>query len=378
MSLDPTISALDEGLEKTSPRKAASGVPTNVTLKDVARIVGVDVSTASTILGRKPKAARFAASTRQAIFDAAQRLNYQPNAAAQALATRRTGCIGMTLSNQVLRGWANHYFAGQLVGVEEVCRKRGYGLHINLYDLDNLDSFVFPKHVHQRAVDGLILAGYVRSGVIDRFKEFGIPVVCLGENHEVREQAPTISVDHVAKAVDAVRHAASLGHRRIGYCSLPTKRKAEITQQVQAAVASDEALREVSLGVFIERSDLDMTIPGRELVDQVASIPSPERPTVMIFTTLEMPIAVLKEMRRRGWRCPDDLSIIADNDDDICEITDPPLTAMGQDLSRLGRIAANALIDGLESEAEEPMVPLPHVKARPLAIRQSVARLHEA
>ena len=312
-------------------------------LKDVAEAAGVDISTASTILARKPKASRFAEATRVRIFEAARKLNYHPNAAARALATQRTGSIGLTLHSEVPRGWANLYFAGQMVGVEEVCRTRGYGLQINLYDLNDVKSFVFPKHVQQRAVDGVILAGYVRSGIIQKFREFGIPIVCIGQNHDVREQVAIISVDHVAKALEAVRYAASLGHRKIGYFALPSRQKLEIANQIHAAIEADPSLSNINFRVFIQESSSDAGKSGIEALDQVVLRSPEDRPTVLIFTTLDLSIGALRAIRLRGLRCPEDISIIADNDDDLCEITDPPLTAMGQDLPALGRIAAECI-----------------------------------
>jgi DNA-binding LacI/PurR family transcriptional regulator len=274
----------------------------------------------------------------------------------------------------VPRGWANLYFAGQLSGVEEVCRNRGYGLHVNLYDLNNLESFVFPKQVHQRAIDGVILAGYVRSGIVDRFCDFGVPVVCLGENHDVPVAVPIVSVDHVAKGVEAVRHAVAMGHRRIGYCQLPTRQKSDIAQRVRSAIAADPALAGISFDIIVQTSHADTSRSGREVLDRLMEMPQQVRPTVIIFTTLEVPVGVMKEMRRRGWRCPEDLSIIADNDDELCELVDPPMTAMGQDLPLLGRVAANTLIDMLESGEDSPQRPA--VTARPLAVRQSVLRIN--
>jgi LacI family transcriptional regulator len=350
---------------------------TTVRLKDVAEAAGVDISTASTILGQKPKAARFAEATRQRIFEAALKLNYQPNAAAQALATRRTGTIGLTLHSEVPNGWANRYFAGQLVGVEEVCRERGYGLQINLYDLDDLDSFVFPKQVRQRAVDGVILAGWVKSGIIDRFADLKIPVVCIGENHDVQHPVPFVSVDHVAKAMEAIRYASGMGHRRIGYAMLPQKQKREIASRVAAAVRHELALAEVSFCLIEQESSADASRSGQEMLDQLMAMPAGLRPTVVIFTTLDLALGVMKAMRKRGLHCPDDLSLIADNnDDDLCELCEPTMTAMGQDLPQLGRTAATALIASLES-GSEPLL-TPHLSANPLAVRHSVARLSDA
>ena len=346
---------------------------TSSRLKDVAAIAGVDISTASTILGNKPKGLKFSEATRQRIFMAAEKLNYQPNAAAKALATRRTGTIGLTLHDQVPRGWANQYFAGQLVGVEEVCRSRGYGLHINLYDFTDLKSFVFPKNVQERAVDGVILAGYVRSGIFERFRDFGVPVVCIGENHDVQKKIPIVRVDHVAKAMEAIRYSVSLGHRRICYVALPTKQKNEIAAQVRKAVANDPDFGSISFEVIAQVSHADVLRSGDEILDQVTTLSPEKRPTVLIFTTLDDAIGTLRAMRARGLKCPEDLSLIADNDDDICDVVDPPLTAMGQDLRLLGKIAANALIDWLEAGGEQPSIA--PTLARPLTIRSSVAKL---
>jgi DNA-binding LacI/PurR family transcriptional regulator len=344
----------------------------NVRLKDIAHAAGVDVSTVSTILAGKPKAAHFSEATRHRVHEVARRLNYQPNAAARALSTRRTGNVGLTLHSGTPHGWANLYFAGQLVGVEEVCRARGYGLHINLYDLNNPERFVFPKHVQQRAVDGVILAGHVRGGIIQQFRNFGVPVICLGENHDVSEDVPIVCVDHVAKALEAVRYAATKGHRRIGYCTLPTRQKAAVAELVQDAVADDPSLAGIDLRVFVQASHGDTIKSGRELLDNIWALTPPERPSVIIFTTLDVPIGVLREMRVRGLRCPEDLSLIADNnDEELCSLTQPPLTAMGQDLPLLGRTAANTLIELLE--AGTPSRAIAKVPFQPLEIRDSVA-----
>ena len=68
-----------------------------VTLKKIAEEVGVQESTVSRILNKKYSSIKFSEETRKKVTETAERLGYQPNAAARALATKRTGYLGSIL-----------------------------------------------------------------------------------------------------------------------------------------------------------------------------------------------------------------------------------------------------------------------------------------
>lgn len=322
-----------------------------ITLKDIAKTVGVGESTVSRVLNKTPNPIKISKETSQKIFRIAKESGYQPNAAARALVTRKTGHIGFILSDTVTDGFTNAFFAQGLAGVEKVCREKGYGLNISLYNLSNVDSFVFPKKVSQRSIDGLVLIGYVEAAVVHRFKEFGIPCIAINQNLEVVGLIPTVACDVVEGRYQAIRHAAKLGHQRFLYDTGIYPHLQEIGQLViDHAKQSPETshCHIEAMDIPEKRSDYSTAKP---IMDYWFSLPAAERPTVIVATDQTL-FALLKQMDREGLKCPEDISLISSCDTHLCEFSRPALTAVNMDLERLGQTAANILINCLERGEE--------------------------
>ena len=84
------------------------------TIKDVAALAGVSKTTVSHVINET----RFVEEdTRQKVLQAIDELQYRPNAAARSLTTKRTGTIGMLISDS-----SNPFFGEILLSVEEVLR----------------------------------------------------------------------------------------------------------------------------------------------------------------------------------------------------------------------------------------------------------------
>jgi len=318
------------------------------TIEDVAIEAGVSKGTVSLVLNRNRSKISISSQTCKRVLQAAQRCGYHPNAAARALSTRRTGHIGFILSDTITGGWANVYYATIFAGVEQACRARGYGLNTSLYNLSNIDSFVFPPKVGQRSVDGLILTGYVQASVVQRFREFDIPCVCIGDDIEVAEIIPSLSTDIVDGFFQAVEHLASLGHRNIGFCDLPSRRGREITRLVEDRVRSHPATAGCRLAGLTAPGQWDYQAAGHLLNAWLAFAPA-DRPSAVISSDQTL-IALAGELTRRGLKCPGDLSLISSCNTHLCPITYPALTAIDQNLGQLGQNAVDLLIDYLDND----------------------------
>ncbi len=325
-----------------------------VTLKDIARIVGVKEPTVSRVLNGRPNPIKISEKTHQKIIQTAKALGYQPNAAARALATQKTGHIGFILSDSIAEGWANVYFAQGLSGVEQTTRERGYGLNISIYNLSNIDSFVFPKRVSQRSVDGLVLTGYVEAAVVHRFKEFGIPCVCIGDNLEVAELIPTVSGDVVGGLFQAVRYISDLGHRRILFDAGIHRRDRQVGQLLIERAKNDPETAECQIILPDIPQSGGSYNAAEPLIEYWLAFPQTERPTAIIAND-QILLAFLRQLRKRNFSCPKDVSLISTCNTHLCEFADPTLTAIRQDLKRLGRFAVNMLIDSLENDT--PLTP---------------------
>jgi DNA-binding LacI/PurR family transcriptional regulator len=312
-------------------------------------MAGVTKPTASVILNNRPTIITVSEKTRKRIFDAAEKLGYQPDASARALVTGRTGNIGFILSDRVTDGLANEFFARQLCGIERACSRLGYGLKISVYNLSDIDSFVLPPKVGQRSIDGVVLSGYARAEIVKRFKTYGIACICTGDNVETAGLVPTVSVDIVHAFGLAVKHAAELGHRLIGVTMGVTRREHEVIDLVERQMSADETTRECKL--------VRIHLPGREcdyatakmLMKSWLELEDSQRPSLLI-TTDQACVAMMSELASLNKRCPEDLSLIGTCDSRVAQYASTPLTALAHPLVKIGEIAAELLINHLENK----------------------------
>jgi len=343
-----------------------------VTIADVAARAGVGKSTVSYVMNASRTRVPISEKTRERVLEAARECGYHPNAAARALSTSRTGHIGFILSDRISGGWANAYFAQIFTGVEAAARRRGYGLNASLYNLSSIDSFVFPARVGQRSVDGLVLTGHVEAAVAERFREFQIPCVCIGDDTEVAGLIPTIATDIVSGTLEAVRHAAELGHKNVCYCRFQSRRGREVADALLERMASDPLTSQCRMAMFDPADQVDYR-SAEPLLEWWRMMPEVERPTV-ILTSDQAALAFLGQLTKHGLACPRDVSVISTCDSDLCRICHPALTAMDLSVTRLGEIAVELLIDHLEQDA--PLTPQMSHNDHPcrLVVRDSCSR----
>ncbi|MBN1553574.1 MAG: LacI family DNA-binding transcriptional regulator [Phycisphaerae bacterium] len=310
------------------------------------------MGTASSILGRR--AENFAEKTRQAVWKAAKELNYQPNATARALATSRTGHIGFILSDSIAGGWLNAHFARYLAGVEHACRRRGYGLNVSLYNLSNLDTFVFPARVGQRSVDGVILTGQVETEVIEQFREFKIPTISLGQDVEIANLIPSISCDDVSGEVEAIRHAVRLGHRNILKLYPPSRRGIDVSRQVIEQIQKDPETTRCRIELIEPAFGHCDYSAGQPLLEHWLAQPTERRATLVMGSDQTM-TTFLKSLQQHGMSCPADVSVISNCESLLCEMSRPSVTSVDYNMEDMGELAVDLLIDHLD--LDKPLTP---------------------
>lgn len=324
-----------------------------VTIADVAALCGVSRATVSYVLNASQTKIAISRDTREKVIRAARECGYHPNAAARALSRRRAGQLGLLLSDAVDGGWRNPYYAATLAGVEGACRDHSLALSIGLYNLSNIGTFTFPASVGQCSVDGVVLTGYVEAAVVERFRAFGVPCVCIGDNLEVGEIIPAIAPDVVGGFLKAVRRLAALGHRRIGCHVEPSRRGREVIELLRVRALADPLTRDCTIEMIDPRLPTDLR-GGRALFEHWRGLPEDTRPTAYISNDHVLG-AFLRELRRAGLSCPRDVGLICNCDTVLCELADPRLSALHQDFTALGSLAVHMLYEHIEGR--QPLVP---------------------
>lgn len=317
-----------------------------ITIDDVARCAGVSTCTASRVLNGSNKGIRKDAAARaEKIFKAAEILGYQPNLAARSMVTGRTGNMGFMLSDDIVGGLSNSFFSRILCGVEQFCSSHGYGLHVGICKLAEVERFLYPKFVCGRSVDGVILAGQILANNVEEyFSRLRLPCVCLVNREFDSEYVCgtnyTVSNCHSI----ALKEALENGHRRIGMVVPDFEQYNSI--YARSVVFWHKQFPELTLCKFSVPCREDFSV-GQYVMAQYCDMVEEERPTLIVSSDQGC-VGIIRAMRDVGKACPEDISLISTHESFICESVSPALTSVWSDLECMGYDAARVIRNYLD------------------------------
>jgi LacI family transcriptional regulator len=318
-----------------APRRA-------VTLRDVARRAGVDVSTASRALsGRR----RVTAGVAGRVHDAAESLGFSPNYAARSLRLSRTMTLGIVFGQLTSPGLLEF-----LEGLGSRADEDGYSLMVTVARGGAERYRTLVQRLCERRVDGLFIAAPPELGdALRGLQQAGTPVVALFRHGPGGDDLPLVTASEEEAVRQALRRLRELGHRRLLYLGIP------------AAIPSVrlEWLKEAAVGLGLA---LDARVIGHEesvtrLEARLREALGETAATALFFEYSEAP-RLLGALRGLDLRIPQDLSLVVFGESTWTIELGPPLASIRHDLQALGRIAAQMMIERLACgpDAELPSV----------------------
>jgi len=306
------------------------------TMKDVARAVGLSVTTVSRALGNHGDVAE---ETRERIREVADRLDYHPNATARSLQNSRANAIALVIPPLFHQAYDSFWldFIGGMAGV---CSHRGMDLVLSAIQSPGELDAGFQRLVRSGRIDGVVICDVRRTDHrIGYLKKHGLPFVAFGRTIG-QDGFPYIDVDGAAGIVQAMEHLIILGHRRIGFMDVDPA----FSFSHFRMAGYREALETAKLGY-----DPSLVCAGVGVgeAESAASrlLGLPHRPTAIIAAADYLALGVLKMARVRGLSVPEDLSVAVFDDNLAIQHAQPPITAISQPNRRLGEEAASLLLD---------------------------------
>jgi LacI family transcriptional regulator len=308
-------------------------------------------------------------ATRARVLEAAKALDYSPNALAKAVATGRTGIVGVLVGDA-----SDPYFAAIVRGVEDVARQHGQLVIVCNSDRDPAIELQYLRALNDYRVDGLIFAGggltddgYVREirKAINAFRARGAACVALAS-----QLFPSyrVLIDNERVVRDAVRYLYALGHRHIAFLSGPPLLTTTGLRLAGYRAAS------IELGLADEPSYVlegDYTFEGG--IQAAGAIHGLRpRPTALLASNDMMAMGAIVGLRQLGYAIPDDVSVMGIDDIPTAIAVQPALTTVAIPLHELGATGMESLLRLRAGEliADEG-VTLPHH----IVVRDSVRAL---
>lgn len=327
-----------------------------LTMKDIARELGISVATVSRALNDSP---RISPERRQQIQQYAREHNFTPNVLAESL--RHSRVQPQKVIGVIVPEFTHYYFSSILTGIEEAASARGYYLMVALSDERYEREARICEQFHRQKVCGVIVSQAKDTKDYSHFQKLidsGIPLVfydriCTGVN------ASRVTVDDYMGAFNAVTHLIETGCRRIAFYGSPMQ--LEISKNryngykdalLQHGMQIDEAI----ISVCDNRADAELVTP------RLLALDTP--PDGFFAVNDDTAIGILYTVKHAGLRVPDDVSICGFTNGQRAVACDPMLTTVEQRGHRVGEEAAEILIDKVEG-----LSPLDKVEKRVVRTR---------
>lgn len=310
-------------------------------MADVAQRAGVAISTVSHVInGTRNVSPQTVAAVERAMTE----LAYVPNTLARSLARATTNTVGLAISSV-----ANIYFSDIIRAVENACTRRGVMVFLADTADDPEMELRAARALHQRRVDGIILAPCCDPGghALSYLRTNGVPCVLL--DRLASRDFDQVGVENKDAVKQLVNHVVGHGHRRIGMLS----NQAGLATTVERIDGYKQGLAAHGIAWDDRLLELGSSDPGicrgaaRRLLDL------PERPSAIITGNNFSTICAMHAIRERGLRVPHDIALVGFDDFEWAEAFEPRLTVMAQPCKQIGEMAAKLLVDRIR-DREHP------------------------
>ena len=320
-------------------KKTGRAKEEKVTLKTIAQHLGLTPGTVSAALNDSAAAKSIPEHTKRRILAAAKELNYRPNFFARTLRLKRTYTIG------VIAEEIGDAYGSQVIGaIEQYLRQKDFFFLTVIHRHDPKLLQTYSQMLLSRGVEGIIT---VDTSIME---EPSLPTVAVAGHQEV-SGVTNIILDHKLAVGMALKHLKEHGHK-------------ELAVLRGQALSSDSGVRWEA--ICEAAKELGIRIP-EELVLQLEGMDSTPtlgyaytkrllargKPFTALFAFNDITaLGAIWALREAGLRVPEDVSVVGFDDIPAAGYSNPSLTTVRQPLNRMGRIAAQTLVDQIEGRGE--------------------------
>jgi len=310
-----------------------------VTSQDVALRAGVSRTTVSMVLNNKHESNQISPRTVQKVLRAAEELGYVPNAAAQALVSKRASVLGLILSRRNHQISSDVFMTQVVDGLMQVAHQHQMRVLLDVLDDPN-DQNSYQRLIHARQVDGILFSGpRLDDKALQFLAEVNFPTVLMG----ALPSSPfySVDVDNIQAAKMATDHLIQLGHQRIGCI---TNAKPNFTAAADRLRGYQLALKAADIpfdDCLVRYGDFDPQSGYRSMQGLLSVNP---RPTAVFVASDVVAYGAISALQDAGISVPRDMSIIGFDDVPLSEFMQPRLTTVHLPITELAQAAGNTLI----------------------------------
>lgn len=317
---------------------------TNMTIKDIARICGVGISTVSRAMNDDPGVNK---NTKERILQVIEEYNYVPNNSARNLKMTDSNTIAL-----LIKGIDNQFFQGMLKIYEEELKKYEYAFLLQAVGEEQDAVAVAAELAKEKRLKGIIFLGGQISGAEQKLKILGIPyVLCTVAVNMLspRKKCRSVSIDDEKESYKAVDYLCKMGHKRIAIITGRVTDEAVGGLRLKGykkalednGIPVDERLIRHMRDDILEYSVANGYAVTKELLESGTEC------TALYAISDLIAFGAYKAIYEAGMRIPEDISVIGFDGLDISAYYHPSLTTMRQPCAQMVRASIDMLMGAI-------------------------------
>ena len=310
------------------------------TIRDVARLAGVSVATASAVVNNK---GTVSPKLTQRVRSAMEALDYHPDQVARSLKVRQTQTVGIVIPDAT-----NPFFTDVIRGVEGEARAHGYALIFCDSAEDPAQERINLNTLFSRRVDGVLLAPTDSYAAQDRLIQRRFPIVFF-DRLPPGFAGSAVVTDNFGAAYEATRHLIVLGHDRIAIIA----GRLDLSNGLDRLEGFRKALQEAGLPLhdeYLLRGNFQLE-SGHKCGLELLRLSTP--PTAVFSCNNQMTLGLMRALYENRIPCPERISVLGFDDFDWAANFSPRLTTVAQPTFEMGKQAMQLLLHKMKAFREK-------------------------
>lgn len=307
------------------------------TIKDIAKLTGLSVSTISRALKGHPD---ISVATQKKVREVANAIGYKPNLGARSLRTQSSKLIGVILPKV-----DTFFFPEVLEGISEIVGKKGYSFIF----LQSGNSFKKEEELlelcMQMSVEGILISLSVETKSIThlaKIRDNGIPVVLI-DRLITNPSFPCVNINDTEVSFVAVDFLIKKGHQNIlGIFDDP---RLEMSNLREAGFRS--AFEKNNIG--LDEEQIIKIKEGENIDKAISQMLDAHKDATAIFTMSDkLLVQVYHVVANKGLSVPEDIALISISDGKAPYYFYPNITHMRHSGAEVGATSASLLFDSIK------------------------------
>lgn len=313
------------------------------TIKDIAKICGVGVSTVSRAINNHPD---INPETKEKIMNIIKEYGYVPNNSARNLKRVDAKAIAV-----LVKGISNPFFSNMIKVIEEECKKKRYSMELSHIEADEDEVDAALKVVKEKRLRGIIFLGGLFSHSDEKLKKLNVPFVfstagSIPENIS-KNQYSNIGVDDRKESARMVDYLIRLGHRNIAIVVAEAEEESIGKLRLEGYY---DALQAHNIPVnpkliYQTRDDIGHFSMENGYLTAKKLIESEEQFSAVYAVADALAIGAIRALLEAGLRVPDDVSVAGYDGIDVSGYISPSLTTIRQPVEEMAKDTVKLLFD---------------------------------